>query len=399
MLHKLELRDWIILVAIVLVVGTYLILNTVKTSPLKAAQNITEACKDVGREQVSHEKCTAKEFADVGEERGLKFIGDTLNAYQSINSGYQSYQSCHVLAHRITNDLASRDNNGWKDIMEKLSRGELDPTRCGGGFMHGAIEARASEDPNFKVNAELFDEICGQPEALLYSSSCAHILGHLALVGAYGKLDEAMQGCEGLKGDFLFQCYGGIFMEDSMRTNLNDHDISDLPTKNAKWLSTQVARCSQYGNRPEVIDGCWYDLPEIFAQVHNYDLEQIYSFCSTAPTRSALERCKVRGSYLVMLVPDQMFKDFYPQTLCSGYPIKTPELSLCMRDVVGAALSGSLEFLGRAISFCDARAEASKGECFRHIIGFLVHTSITMGRKAELCAKLPEPYAGSCVSR
>jgi hypothetical protein len=393
---KLNSKEFIFLVLIGIALAAFAFFQAAQASPLEEARRITEACKGVGKEQVSHEKCTAKEFADLGDKNGLSFIGDTLSVYQSINTGYQSYQSCHVLSHRIMNDLGAREKGAWKGLLEAMGRGELDPTRCGGGFMHGAIEARASEDPDFKVNAELYNEVCGKPEAIHYSSSCAHILGHLALVGAYGSIDEAIDSCDGLTGDFLFQCYGGIFMEDSMRTNLNDHGISPLPKKDDAWLKTQVSRCSRYSDNPEIVNGCWYDLPEVFAQTHNYNLDKIYDFCSSAPSKAARDRCYVRGSYLVMIVPKHLFKDSYKQTLCSVYQSNTKELDLCMRDVVGAALTGSMEFLERTVSFCGARPKAAHEACFKQISSFLSHSKVAAPRRAELCATLPEEYAGSC---
>lgn len=395
-MHALKLREFIYLAVILLAGAAFFVFHEPKPTPIAEAKIITETCKDVGQNQISHEKCTAKEFADAGDKWGLKFIGDTLSVYQSINSGYQSYQSCHVLAHRIMNDLGAREKGAWVGLMDAMGRGELDPARCGGGFMHGSIEARASEDPDFKVNATLFNEVCGKPEAVQYSSSCAHILGHLALVGAYGELGEAVDSCTGLKDDFLFQCYGGIFMEDSMRTNLSDHGIKDLPVKNGQWFKTQLARCSQYGSGAEVVDGCWYDMPEVFAQTNYYDLEGIYRFCATAPTRSAEERCYTRGSYLVMIVPDHLFRSNYNEVLCSAYEPGSQALTHCMRDVVGAALTGSIEFLDRTVGFCSARPQSAQAECFSNITGFLKYFPVGQER-SSLCAKLPQQYAETCL--
>lgn len=392
------LRKILVSVVLLEVLGLFFFhYSSVHASPLEEAERISEACQNTA-EQAAHEKCTAHLFADIGEKKGLPFIGQVLSAYQGINTGYKSYQNCHVLAHRIMNDLGSRDPDGWKQLIGQMSAGELDPTRCGGGFMHGVLEVRASSDPAFRVNAALFDEICTESLPKEMSSSCAHILGHLALVESLGVLNEALKACDGLSGDFLFQCYGGIFMEDSMRTNLEVHGLAELPIRNEAWLANQKARCDRYKKDLVVANGCWYDLPEVYAQTHNYDLVKTYAFCNQAPSPEAHDSCYIRASYLIALAPETLFKSFPYKEMCSYYKPGSRELSRCMQDAIGAPLTGSMELIERTISFCEARPESVQSECFDIISGNVRRFSQhDLAGKEALCAKFPEAGRSACL--
>ncbi len=265
--------------------------------------------------------------------------------------------------------------------------------------MHGILEVRAAEDPSFKVNASLYRELCEETVALQSSTSCAHILGHLALVEAYGGLEDALKSCDGLSGEFLFQCYGGIFMEDSMRTNLNVHGLAELPVRNQKWFETQFARCERYRDKFEIANGCWYDLPEVFAQTQAYDLVKIYEFCATAPSITAKDHCYIRASYLVALVPDNLFKSFYTQKLCSAYDKDLNKLSRCMQNVVGAPLSASLQLLDRTVAFCSERPQEAQGQCYNMISKHIMSSNNSFDQKRRFCAQLPEVFEANCLKQ
>lgn len=371
--------------------------NFLPPEPFVTARVIFSTCENIQNER-AHEKCTARAFAEEGSRWGMSYVGEVLTSYQSLDSGYRGYESCHVLAHEISNDLAAREPGGWKKLIAQMDAGQLDPTRCGGGFMHGALEVRAGEDPEFTVDADLFQELCHDTLPQSMSDSCAHILGHLALIEVYGELPQALELCEGLEGRFLFECYGGIFMEDSFRTNLQAHGLSDLPTRDIAWFETQRLRCEQYTANPVMASGCWYDLVEVFAQTHQYDLEQTYTFCASAPNDTARTRCYERGSYVIALVPEQLYKSSYSDKLCSIFDSKTENAIDCMHKVVGALLTNSLGFLDRTIQFCGTKPDAVRRQCFSFIQSYVVsqRDAAEVGRVS--CESLLNPVRSECMS-
>ncbi len=365
-------------------------------SSAEVAQSIAKRCAHLAEKETAQGECVAHAFAQVSERRGIAFIGELLMAFQRIDAGYEQYDACHVLAHEIMAEIVSRAPDRWKEILSQMNEGELDPARCGSGFMHGVLEAHQSVDPDFKIDATLFEELC-HGTLVQEAGNCVHILGHLALVEANGWLDGALKKCDGLSGGLLFQCYGGIFMEDSMRTNLHVHGILPLPIKTMAWFDEQVARCRRLGDTGVMVSACWYDLPEVFAQTHMYDLAKTYAFCDTAPNTDARDRCYIRGSYLIALVPDMPTVVFSPKGLCVAYAPGSMELSGCMQGVVHALLSSSMNFLGRTVAFCSARTGTAVDECFQLILGEITNTAGTPKERHMLCDALPETYRARCV--
>lgn len=381
---------------------TYPPIGAVSHSAPEDAERISSLCAQEKDSQAGHEKCVAHELALLAKKQGHGYMGDVLTAYQMAGraegyGGYQNYNDCHVLSHRISNELASESAGDWLGLLERMSDEGLDLTRCGGGFLHGVLEVRQGEDPTFTINADVYRELCGETLPLETSSSCEHILGHLLLVQEDGKLDEALKGCDGLTGSVLFQCAGGIFMEDSMRTNLAAHGLGEEPVRNEEWFARQVARCKSYGGEGGIVDGCWYDLPEVYASSHNYDLAGTYAFCKTAPNPVARDQCLIRGSYLIAIMPNELFDPAFTKDLCAVYAAGTPELTACMQSVVGASLSNSLfGFFDRTLSFCSERPEAAKSACFRMMGPYVGRARIPAPEQAALCEKLPAEDRVSC---
>lgn len=364
------------------------------SGPLEEAKRISEVCRDINVENDQHQKCLAREFADIGEQKGVGFIGQTLTAYQQLASSDKGYEDCHILSHRIMNDLVSRNAGDWKEVIKSME-GQLDPNRCGGGFLHGTIEVLSGIDQSFRVSAPLFDELC--TEVLGGSSSCAHTLGHLALVESLGAINEAQKACQGLAGDYLFQCYGGIFMEDTMRTNLKDHGLAELPVRNMEWFNTQFARCNKYQERTEMIDGCWYVLSEVFMQTHDFDLEKTEQFCKSAPLKSAQDECYIRASYLFSLLPDYILGNFPAKEICSAYESQSKELIKCMQTVVGALLNYSVNFADRAVAFCSERPNFLTERCFNQVASQISIYPSGLADKKLICSKLPENNRNLCL--
>ena len=186
-------------------------------------------------------------------------------------------------------------------------------------------------------------------------------------------------------------------MEDSMRTNLEAHGIAELPARNLEWLETQVNRCKRYEFQPAVANGCWYDLPEVFAQTHHYDLIQTYDFCSKAPSESAFDRCYIRASYLVALVPQNLFNDSYSKEFCSAYPPEDARHNRCMQDVIGAPLSGSLELLDRTLEICAQEPQGVRPLCYGLIAGHIKRAPLSPEEERRLCNKFPTEVRQSCL--
>ena len=183
-----------------------------------------------------------------------------------------------------------------------------------------------------------------------------------------------------------------------MRTNLAAHGLSSEPAKTLSWFTTQRERCERYGSTGEIVDGCWYDMPEVYAQAHSYDLKGTYAFCLTAPNPTARTECYIRASYLIALMPDPLFNPSDTQLLCSLYAPSDPSLRRCMENVLGATLGSSLGYMDRMVAFCGNWPDAAGDTCYRTIGRYVGSSRVNQAQKDALCMQLPEQDRSLCAS-
>lgn len=348
--------------------------------------------------------CAVDAFADLMEKRGMKQMALVFTEFQKLDP---QYQSCHLFGHEVMAKVVHDQPDRWEDFLS-----EVDPGLCGGGFFHGIFEGKAAANPEILAGDgidTLFTKLCGETFKG-YVTGCGHIFGHIFLVEEIavepdGYLDRALErtskACSGLGNEVLFSCYGGLFMEDSFRFNLVDHELVQLPVRDRGWRDKSLARCEKYSQRiQELVEGCWYDLAEVFAQVNEYEPLKTYRECDLAPSHEALWRCYVRASYIIGIVPPAVFNDAYIAQLCPtlrGGEGSERYNTKCIRMVVGAMLSNSLSFLERAVKFCDHRAEPHKSACFGFVGNGLTGYVSSQEERAELCRAVPESYRHYCT--
>lgn len=364
-----------------------------------AAQSIVRTCSDTSEEQ--REQCIVDRFVSIITTHDFGAAGEVLEHMQQMEGEYQNYRSCHVLAHEITSTLTQETDTPWKQMLSTMRRGQIDATSCGGGFMHGVLEARKLEDPEFIVDAELFDSLCRQQMPRNALNSCAHILGHLALVQESGNIERALRRCESDDRWLSFRCYGGVFMEDSMRTNLHAHQLAELPNRNQEWAQQQIQRCRQYADdsREGVAAGCWYDVAEVYAQTHEYNMHKSLRFCErTAPNEFARKQCAIRASFIVALAPDRLFDAYPVRTFCETLEGDPETYRECSRKVIGALLQNSGAFMDRALDICEARAEQGQQACYQAIAQYVPDIVDSSSEKANICTQFPTAYRQACTS-
>lgn len=364
----------------------FIIASPIQLNQSEEAQRIKAICPGDGNNP-DNLKCLGKEFVDLIQRRGFNFTSETLLALQNFDS---SSRNCHVIAHAISQNLMRR--NPGKGL-EALS--QIDPGLCGGGFMHGILEVMIGENPELEVDASLFDKICARVFSGGYSTSCAHILGHIILVEKSGILRDGLAACSGLTGEFLFECYGGVFMEDSFRTNFFAHGLGDEPVRDEDWFRRQKKRCEFYG-RDEVMEmGCYYDLAEVAAQIYDFNVQKTYSMCKEARSKKAEYRCYARASYIIATAPIPKIDSMDFSELCSLYDPGAEVNRKCVDDTVGALLSYSLAFIPRAVAFCEASQSQLKENCFRQIGVYLGGRSLN--EKEGYCFSISPVYKGYCL--
>lgn len=121
------------------------------------------------------------------------------NVFESeVMSQVQNQNICHGIAHKLGHE--SFELYGFTRSME-ISR-----SFCGGGFIHGVIEARFGVLHEYEL-IDLLKTICAKD-----SQSCNHGIGHGLMILTKMKVDQSLMHCDVLDLEARSDCYDGVFM-------------------------------------------------------------------------------------------------------------------------------------------------------------------------------------------
>lgn len=332
--------------------------------------------------------CYKKEFTEITKDEGLVFATKTLYAMQDLDP---PIRHCHVLAHEMARVETLKNPSEWKGLLDKV-----DLSQCGGGFFHGVLEAHIGSEPDFKITTETIKEICiGERtnEKDFRVRTCVHILGHLTMIETLGQIEPALPICAGLPDVLAYNCYNGVFMEDSFKTSLAVHGLAELPVRDKPRLERQRARCFNYKDMPA--SACWTDMAEIFIEFHNYDAAITYKLCNEAPEELSRTNCYKKAVTLMPLSPsyDKVEKLVAP---CKPFLKEDEKYSQCYRNMISGLLFYSPKFTDRAVTLCSNIPEHHKDGCFKRIGALLQVNISSLSDREILCKDAPDEFKRLC---
>ncbi len=194
---------------------------------------------------------------------------------------------CHGILHRIGHEAV--EELGWEKTMT------IAKPLCGGGFIHGSIEARfglMSVLSPSSVQSEIF-AACGTPANEL----CYHGIGH-GLMVLYKNDERASLGaCKKTELPGRMDCYDGIFM------HIFDAEETGVPKENPR-REEGAAFCQSVTDEQKI--SCYFYLPRLFANSITM-VENAVEICNTIETVWQQKIC-VQGAghmFLKYLLPDR----------------------------------------------------------------------------------------------
>lgn len=349
-----------------------------------AAIKMASNCKGTS----GKEPCYIKEFNSVTREKGFTFAENTLYALQNFDP---ALRHCHVISHEISK-IATRANPSlWQDLIASVN-----VDTCGGGFLHGILEAHIGDDPDFTINDQTVPEICGNDYRVHKDRSCTHLLGHLILVQEEGDVEKGAAVCSQINDANLSEeCYTGVFMEDSFKTSLFDHGLAELPVRDEARMIRQTQRCLKYtgvaGN------GCWIDLAEIYNEFYNYDPLKVYESCYKAPAGQMGQKCYLKAAILMAVSPNYDNVENMVG-ICEVYDGQPALYQKCNYFALSALTHYSIKFTSRGVKLCSNIAESDRRSCFEELGRQLKALTPDIKEREDACAGTSERYMYLCVA-
>lgn len=337
--------------------------------------------------------CYNQELARTTTEHNMRFAIQVLHALQDIDP---ILRNCHVQSHHIANAATRKNPDAWKKLIQ-----EADPSECGGGFIHGVLEVHIGYDSTFSITTGVILDLCSLlgPDFIDHKvRTCSHFMGHLSLVevalnkgGSYESdisvIKAALLACRDLPDALRLECDNGVFMEDSFKLTLVDHNIATIPVRDEARMIRQKARCRDYSGMEGI--ACWTDLAEIFAELYNYDAWKTYEACKGAPELEEQRRCYLKA--VVIIVASPTYDDSTKlAAICAPYANTNSQYQECLRFEISGATHYSIKLASRAATLCSTVSPQFQNYCFGELGRQLTEVGASADDKRAICGPYPQ---------
>lgn len=329
--------------------------------------------------------CYPESFGELTKVSTLPLALTTLHLLQDLDP---SSRGCHLIAHYIAISETLKKPNRWKDLISTL-----DPNECGGGFIHGVLEAHWRVDHFFQLNANSLNDICEYVDSKAHQkgaeSSCDHIMGHILLSVENADIDKAVHECEKVAPKYRFGCSTGVFMENLTRENLVAHGLAQPLKWDEETTKKQETLCQNYSG--ETATGCWREMAHLYSSLANLDPYNIHQLCLKAPTKDSQNQCYYH-SIDISMASSHFSSNILPK-ICSFY--SSDNLKGCIDRLVHGATSVTPKYADRVINFCQILSNDPKYYCFTKL-GQSLANLVSLSERENLCHQVPDEYKNLC---
>lgn len=360
------------------------------------ARNEVQACIASTNEE-QKELCYEKNVPRlIDEGLSMERAFTVVRLIQDIDPGYQS---CHVLAHRITEREVAKDPSAWKDVVVRSPTGI-----CGSGAMHGAFQERFREEsfPDASVSdiQSMLSGVCdprdGWSPAYLDRSSCMHGMGHLLLYVTGADVKKSVALCEAVspsgEHDFRQTCLDGVFMQ--LYQPLEQED--EVLVREIAPAARQTKKfCAQFSGLAYnvCVKESWPAVPGSATTSAGFE-----ALCAQTTSRNAQITC-VSG--LMYPVIEELHYDIAKvEAFCRGI-VDEGIRNICWARTASKFIWADWRNIPQAVSICkDDAPEESKDACWSELITYAEQGMPSNSSQTKtLCGEMPEPWRSSCAKR
>ncbi len=382
------------LVAFLSVAGVLLLLTTdfLRAPDSDFAKTIFETCQ-AESDTVS---CYEREIPTLYPKRSIKEVFGVVREVRTLD---QSYQFCHVLAHKLGERVVEEDPNRW---LEAIALNPPDGL-CSNGFVHGVIggrfRAEVLDEATLASLVPDFSRACeprrGWNPTPLDRAICYHGMGHLYDFITDADLPKALQLCEETARsrepyDFRRVCREGVFMQ--IYQPLEPDDYLMIERMEVKPATTTVRSfCSRF-ERDEYEGACLRESWPFFAEEIKNGTG-IRDFCQGQPNPMETDACYETA---FSIVGRMNLSDAHAASrACDMTP--SEERARCYFFVSKAVLEEDRRAASEAIALCQMADTDTSQSCLKDLVGASSSMFISNSESyREFCQKLPEDLKKDC---
>lgn len=369
-----------------LIVGLLFILiaggiYTIVSRPQPEAATEIIIIQSCGSGQKADIPCYQKSLEQLASTSGLPAAISTL---EKLQHNEDRLRDCHTLAHKIAGYTVRQHPQKWEQLLQTTS-----PQACSSGFFHGILEGHLATDPDFSINQNAIKKICEEHQSKYEQGSCAHGLGHLALVERLDDLDATLPTCNLTIEHITQQCFSGVYMEHMVRSNLIDHGLAQPPNLNEQYGNEFSALCRK-NNQPLGQLACWGEMGYLYAGLAGDNTKELLSRCQAGTERTNIENCFLTGIQKIAVTSEN---DTAVSQACDLVKESSELYTNCLGRIIDTALTTSNSFLPRALTLCARQTDFIEN-CYTTLINTLKNNQDSFQRTT--CNQLPQTYQTPC---
>ncbi|MFZ2886839.1 MAG: hypothetical protein WA021_03400 [Minisyncoccia bacterium] len=363
--------------------------------PLSGEKSLAASIVEVCAEEESRSTCYEKKVPELFPKLPLSEVFGVIRDIRALD---QSYQFCHVVAHKLGESAVAQDPSKWIDLIPLNPPDGL----CSNGFIHGIIVGRfrndVLDDATLTAAIPDFARACERradwrPSGL-DQAICYHGMGHLFMFITNANIKKSLETCAHTTGNsedgFMRVCREGVFMQIYQPLEPDDFALIELlPEKPSRENFRRL--CAAYAE-DEDEGACLREAWPFFrAEIMKGD---VAAFCAHQPNSSETDKCYESATTIVgrqlLGMPDQAV------AACSAITSRYQEL--CFTTVAQALLEEDRTQGEKAVAFCVRAPTHIKTQCIATLAErarwiFPENSS----DRTRLCEAMPAEYRSSCA--
>jgi hypothetical protein len=353
------------------------------------AADIVERC---GSEEAG--ACYEREVPALLSELSLPEI---FSVIREVRQADPQYQFCHVLAHKLGENIVAEDPSRWVEAMQYNPPDGL----CSNGFIHGVVggrfRAEVLDDETIAKHLPDFSRACeprpGWSPTALDQAICYHGMGHLYMFITDADISKALAVCEqsthSPTGDFRQVCREGVFMQIYQPLEPDDFLLIE---RMAVKPTPQTVRdfCARY-EQDEYEGACLRESWPFF-QEEVLTAPGIADFCAGQPNAREEDSCYISSFSLLgrrsLDVPERALG------VCAASAEE--RRALCYAHAATSIIEENRDAAEAVIQFCAQAPDGYANECLRSIankVDFIFGDSVY---RQKFCSALPQEMRGYC---
>lgn len=326
---------------------------------------------------------------------------DAFAVTQIIQSKDDTYQYCHVLAHRLGAAETKKNPDRWLDIIPRCPANGMCSYGCSHGVLQEKFRTDILADDQIKAIEGDLKEACEARSSWdptpIDQAICYHGLGHLALYITDASFYKSLAICDKIAKkddgrDLRALCYQGTFMQLFQPLEPEDEALVKNKTPAKDDL---MSFCMQFDNEDKR-EACWVEGWPLYREEIK-TAKGIVHFCTIPSSLKTQDLCFSMIFHTVG--QGNNFDSNSIDNVCKDIPVE--RRAECYSDGALSMIQADKKFIDRATDLCSfVKPTDLSDDCYKKLASLASYNFHPDSEDFNhFCSNLPQPWKGKCLEQ